>query len=411
MIFNKKDNILILINLSRASGRNLLLGMHKFASKVPNWQIRIIQAQEVPAQEIATTIQTGQYDGIISSEMEIPIVAESLEVLKTPLVVIGTRRRCIPRRTENIVFVTGEEDGIGALGAQTLLSIGYFESYAYVHYSEPEYGYLSFLRKRGFRRIMDRHRKPFTTFGGSRMPNVNGQHELEKWLTELPKPCALMAGCDKRAVEIVDACTRLHIRVPQDISIISVDNDEFLCNSTSPALSSISTNIEKIGYRAAAEMHALLSHKIRLLQPKRVLVPTENSVVERESTPSKDPGISLVKRAIQFIGENISYNIRVSDIALHLHVSRRLLELRFRQFGSETIHEAIDRIRLEEVRKRLRTRKASVKDIARSCGFSNECYMMTKFKTQFGQTIGEYRSGLRLPSDAHLRNTPSAFLP
>ena len=134
-------------------------------------------------------------------------------------------------------------------------------------------------------------------------------------------------------------------------------------------------------------------------------------MVERESTPSKDPGISLVKRAIQFIGENISYNIRVSDIALHLHVSRRLLELRFRQFGSETIHEAIDRIRLEEVRKRLRTRKASVKDIARSCGFSNECYMMTKFKAQFGQTIGEYRSGLRLPSDAHLRNTPSAFLP
>ena len=69
MIFNKKDNILILINLSRASGRNLLLGMHKFASKVPNWQIRIIQAQEVPAQEIATAIQTGQYDGIISSDI------------------------------------------------------------------------------------------------------------------------------------------------------------------------------------------------------------------------------------------------------------------------------------------------------------------------------------------------------
>ena len=391
MIINKKVNILLLINLSRASGRSLLLGIHKFAGKVPNWQIRILQPQEVPEQEIVAAIQTGQYDGIISSEMEIPAVAECLQEITVPLAVIGTRRRCIPRRTENLVFVTGEEDGIGALGAQTLLSLGCFESYAYVHYSEPEYGYLSFLRKRGFRHIMDRHHKTFTTFGGPRTAGETDQSALERWLAELHKPCALMAGCDKRAVEIVDACARMRIRVPQDISIISVDNDEFLCNSTTPALSSISTNIEAIGYRAAAEMHSLLASKGRLEQPKRVLVPTKNSVVERESTPSKDPGISLVRRARQFIVENVCNNIRVSDVAFHLHVSRRLLELRFRQFGGETVHSAIDRIRLEEVRKRLRARNTSIKDIARVCGFSNESYLMTKFKARFGLTMGECR--------------------
>ena len=395
MIVSKKVNILLLINLSRASGRSLLLGIHRFAGKVPSWQIRVLQPQEVPEQEIVAAIQTGQYAGIISSEMEIPAVAECLQEMTVPLAVIGTRRRCIPRRSDNLVFVTGEEDGIGALGAQTLLSLGCFESYAYVHYSEPEYGYLSFLRKRGFRRIMDRHRKPFATFGGPRTAGESGLRELEKWLAKLPKPCALMAGCDKRAVEIVDACARMRIRVPQDISIISVDNDEFLCNSTSPALSSISTDIETIGYRAAAEMQALLARKGHLAQPRRVLVPTNNAVVERESTPSKDPGISLVKRARQFIEENVSHDVRVSDVAFHLHVSRRLLELRFRQFGGETVHAAIDRIRLEEVRRKLRARSTSIKDIARTCGFSNESYMMTKFKAHFGQTMGECRSEFR----------------
>ena len=79
MIINKKVNILLLINLSRASGRSLLLGIHKFAGKVPSWQIRVLQPQEVPAKEIVVAIQTGRYDGIISSEMEIPAVAECLQ--------------------------------------------------------------------------------------------------------------------------------------------------------------------------------------------------------------------------------------------------------------------------------------------------------------------------------------------
>lgn len=389
---SKKANLLLLINLSRASGRSILLGIHEFANKMPDWQLRVLQVQEVPSREIVDILKTCQYDGIISSEMEIPEVAEFLQQSRIPLVVIGTRRRCIPKRTENLVFATGEEDGIGALGAETLLSLGYFESYAYVHYSEPEYGYLSFLRKRGFRRVMDRHHKPFTTFGGPRIASENEQPALEKWLTNLPKPCALMAGCDKRAIEIMDACARLHIRVPNDISIISVDNDEFLCNSTSPTLTSIATSIGKIGYRAAAEMHTLLSRKTTLVQPKQVLVPMQISVVERKSTNAKDPGISLVKRAIQFIAENARHDIHVSDVAVHLHVSRRLLELRFRQFGDESVHEAIDRIRLNEARKMLRSRNASIMDIAKACGFTNECYMMTKFKARFGQTMGEYRT-------------------
>ena len=146
---------------------------------------------------------------------------------------------------------------------------------------------------------------------------------------------------------------------------------------------------------AAAELHALLSRKNRLLQPKHVFVPTRNTVVERETTPSTDPGISLVKRAMQFIVANACHDISVSDIALHLRVSRRLLELRFRQFSGETVHAAIDRIRLEEVWKKLRARNATVREIARSCGFPNASYMMTKFKARFGQTIGEYRSGIR----------------
>jgi len=391
----RKFSILLLVNLSRASGRSILLNVYKYAESRPIWQIRVLQVQEVPENEIVSIMQTSHYDGIISSEMEIPAVAKFLESSIIPLVVIGTRRRCLQKRTTNISFVACEEESIGALGAKTLLSLGVFESYAYVHYSEPEYGYLSFLRKRGFRRVMDAHNKCILTFGGPQIPAKRDKEEMERWLQSLPKPCALMAGCDKRAIEILDACAQMHIRVPDDISVLSVDNDEFLCNSSSPKLSSITISIGDAGYRAAVELNRLLSKRHAITTPRHIQVETKCDVIERKSTKSQDTGKSLVKRALQFISENSSRNIRVKDVVEHLHASRRLVELRFRQHLDESIHEAIDRARMAEVQRKLTNGTAGIQEIARSCGFRNSSYLMTKFKELYGVTMGDYPTSQR----------------
>lgn len=390
MSSKKKIKLLLLVNLSRASGRSILLNVYKYAERHPNWQIRVLQVQEVPETEIVTTMRSYHYDGIISSEMELPAVARYLEQSTIPLVVIGTRKRCLPYRTKNLTFVSCEEESIGALGAKTLLSLGDFKSYAYVHYSEPEYGYLSFLRKRGFRSVMNAHGIRFATFGGHHIPHGRDMENLCRWLSSLPKPCALMAGCDKRAIEVIDACTQSCIRIPDDISILSVDNDEFLCNSSSPALSSITISIGAAGYRAATELNRMLAGKHIARTPAHITVPSKCDVIERESTKSKHSGTALVKRALQFISTNAHTEIRVRDVVENLHASRRLVELRFKQVAGATIHEIIDRTRMDEVRKRLLSRSSTIQNVARSCGFRNQFYLMTKFKAFYGLTIGEY---------------------
>ena len=67
-----------------------------------------------------------------------------------------------------------------------------------------------------------------------------------------------MSGCDARAIDVVEACARLDIRIPDDISLVSCDDDDFTCESLKPSLSSIRTSIGDVGYRAA--LHPWCTH-------------------------------------------------------------------------------------------------------------------------------------------------------
>ncbi|MBO6248152.1 MAG: substrate-binding domain-containing protein, partial [Bacteroidales bacterium] len=65
---------------------------------------------------------------------------------------------------------------------------------------------------------------------------------LRKWLRELPKPVAILACDDNRAYYIIEAA-RLEggddMRIPEDIMVLGIDNDESLCQLCSPQLSSL----------------------------------------------------------------------------------------------------------------------------------------------------------------------------
>ena len=80
-----------------------------------------------------------------------------------------------------------------------------------------------------------------------------------------------------------------------------------------------------------------------------------------------------------------------ADVVKHLGVSRRLADRRFQQFQHETILEAITRIRLKEVQRRLRNSKLPIVKIAQACGFPDASYLMTLFQKKFGMTMSEWR--------------------
>ena len=92
-----------------------------------------------------------------------------------------------------------------------------------------------------------------------------------------------------------------------------------------------------------------------------------------------------------FISANASRSINVQDVVASLHVSRRLADLRFRQYYRKSILEAITNARLAVVRSRLVHTRETIDRIAAKCGFANANYLKILFKRHTGTTMSEFR--------------------
>ena len=99
-----------------------------------------------------------------------------------------------------------------------------------------------------------------------------------------------------------------------------------------------------------------------------------------------------VARGLAYIGKNATRGISTADVISHLGVSRRLADLRFREFSGKTIHEALVETRLEELKRRLRETEISITSLTAACGFESENYAKNLFKARFGMSMSAYRA-------------------
>jgi len=199
-----------------------------------------------------------------------------------------------------------------------------------------------------------------------------------------------MAAWDTRATQVLNICQEAGIKVPRQIAVLGVDNDELLDESCDPPLTSIQPDHEKLGYAAARALERLMAGR----DPKdsKPFLARPVKVVERESAVATTPTAHILSRALDFIRKNAVKGIKVDDVAKALGISRRLADLRFQQFCGETINETITRHRLDAVKKLLATTNRSIKIVSESCGYTDLAYLKTLFKKRFGTTMREWRS-------------------
>lgn len=67
------------------------------------------------------------------------------------------------------------------------------------------------------------------------------------WLRKLPKPVCIFIPQDIRGRQVMDACLIADIKVPYQVAVLGVDNDEMICEATEPPLSSIAIDTEAGG--------------------------------------------------------------------------------------------------------------------------------------------------------------------
>ena len=218
---------------------------------------------------------------------------------------------------------------------------------------------------------------------------------LAVWLKSLRKPCGLLAACDDRSFEILDVCREVKIKVPAEIGIIGVNNDPILCENTEPRLSSIQPDFVGEG-RLAAELLERIMAGYDLLDRERFRKVGIRTIVHRESTTSYSKTGRLVQKILAYINTEALSGIGVEDVAARFKVSRSLLELRFRELQDESVYEAILRIRLEEVKRRLRQTNETISEITAACGWKNPTPPKALFKKRFGISMREYRKQKRV---------------
>lgn len=212
--------------------------------------------------------------------------------------------------------------------------------------------------------------------------------ELHEWLMSLPKPIAIMACDDNQANLLIQACHVCGFKVPFDVAIIGVDNDEILCNMSEPAMSSINVDIERGGYETAAMVDRMVNDSA--YEGEDITLKSLN-VVGRVSSSlfaSNDPAVLKV---LGYIMANIDKRISVTDILEQVPMSRRLLEQRFKQMTGVTIYNYISVHRIERFAQLLLSSNDSVSEIAARMDEFDTKSISRRFKAIKGCTPMEYR--------------------
>ena len=389
---------MIVLRLSGAAGRDILSGIFYFIKKHPRWHTRLFQMPGEFTPEIFSELIAEGYDGIIASEPGPDETARLVRDSDIPVSFIGDPGPILSRRKSHLAFTRNDDDFIGHLGARYLFSLGGHRSYGFVPTTTRQYW--SDFRKEGFSDELSARGKHAEIFHS---PGIAGTREdldaMKAWLIALPKPAAVMTSWDTRATQVLNICKEANIKVPRQIAVLGVDNDELLDESCDPPLSSIMPNHEKIGFIAARELDRLMS--ARRGKPNEPFLVRPLRVVERESALAVSPAAHLLSRALDFISKNATKGIKVNDVADFLGISRRLADLRFQQFSGETINETITYHKLEAVKILLATTNRPIKVVSEACGYTDLAYLKTLFKRRFGCTMREWRQA----NDTHNQKT------
>jgi LacI family transcriptional regulator len=214
------------------------------------------------------------------------------------------------------------------------------------------------------------------------------QPAVTAWLRSLSKPVGVMAANDIRARQVTEACIAGDIRVPDDVAVLGVDDDQMLSIFSNPPLTSIALNTEHAGYRAAELLHAMMAGRA---VERQTILAEPLWVVERPSTDVVAIEDRDVAMAVMYIRENARKPIGVHDVVKHSAVSRRALEIRFQNQLGRSIREEIQRVRLNLVMQLLVETDLSIAKIAECTGFSSQSYLSDVFRRELGTTLAAYR--------------------
>lgn len=289
---------------------------------------------------------------------------------------------------EGLPSVVVNNHAAGGEAAQHLICRG-FQSFA-------AYGLVTagFARERaaGFRQAVLQAGLAFTDWYGSDSglapTSIDWVHQVEQWLKRIPRPAGVLCCCDPWAWRLLDACRALRLRVPEDVAIVSVDNQELDCEICRPPLSSVVIPWQRIGVEVALIIERQLAGNPVPAEPTYVGPTGVKTRRSSDTVAVSDPDVAAALAAIH---HQNGRPMGVPDVLRHVSVNRRELERKFKRLTGRTIMAEVRQQRVEQAKRLLATTDLPNTEIALRAGFSSASKLALVFKQHTGLAPGEYR--------------------
>jgi LacI family transcriptional regulator len=380
----KVHRIAILIETESTWGRRVIRGIASFAEKRAAWHLLIDPRDH----EHRSAIPDGwRGDGVIA-RITSRLQYDQLAATKLPVVDVDDVLDDLP----NVAKVNTDENARAQLALEHLMARG-FTNYAY--FAPPSSRY-SARRGEAFAAAVEEagyacHQYRPGYRAGRKISWDEQQRRVTRWLASLPHPVAILAVDAHHAHQIAEICHFAEVRVPDDVAILAGDSDDLLCEVSTPPLSAVSMASERIGYQAAELLAALIAGA---KPPKAPLLVQPHDVVCRHSTDVLSIDDPTIVQALRYIQDHAHHGIGVDDILREVAISRRSLEIQFRNYLERSPAEEIRRVRLERGRTLLGKREMSITEVAMASGFSNATRFGIAFRKQYGSTPRSFRKAL-----------------
>jgi LacI family transcriptional regulator len=365
----KAPRVLLLIESARGFGRSLLKGFSEYARFHGPWCIDtsgpFFRRSAGKLHYLDKDYQSS-LDGIVVRDMdELP----ALQKMKLPTVMASTVEPEAGKTEHSFPVITTDNEAIARQAAEHLFQRE-FTRFAYCGYEGIQW---SELRAQQFSRIVAEAGHSLYVYQAPRSKAkrkwANELPALCAWLEGLPKPIGLMTCCDDRSQDIVEAAIQSGIRVPEEIAVIGVDNDELLCNLANPPLSSVALATEKAGFQAAQLLDRIMQGQERMAGQRIVVAPTH--VVSRSSTDTLPVEDADVIDAVQFIRNHVQKQVQVADVVAATCLSRRTLERRFLATLGRSVQHEINRQRTDRIASMLLQTRMTQVEIAQTMGYTS----------------------------------------
>ena len=281
-----------------------------------------------------------------------------------------------PRPVRGAAAVAHDSRPTGVLAARELLSLG-LDNFAF------------FAPASGKQWVETRYRT-FAAEIENRGLQVLRYHKggIGEWLKSLQMPCGLFAANDMAAERIVSEAFAHGISIPDDISLVGVDDDPQICEHAEVTISSIRPDFPKCAALAVDAM-------ARALEKKRCggeFIYGDIGVTRRASTRPISGCPAQVSAMLEYIRLNALSGISAVDVLKQFPGSRRTAETRFRKTVGHSIVDEIQAIRLAAVERLLADPRIKIGSIASCVGYDSENFLARVFKRRFGMTMRDYRA-------------------